>query len=910
MAGLQQLIRYQRDCYEADNREVGIKDLLHSKIRHLRFLEDEEVALSGTIERVPLPEKYGEKLRKDAFKYRRDKTLVYAALPVVGKHSELEQFTKHLCAPLVNFPAEIVELKGKYFVAPDLSDCRINLPVLLEIAEAAEIESGTVLNALGRLPSAPWPKSRLHDVAALFADLLPHVDFGSLAGFPQLMPGKEVRQRRESEEQSLCCLPSTAIALLANSPDTRGVLFELAELSEQEKHSAPLQTLFDAKPPELKETKTLPSLAPSTLSEAQEQVARLCRHQDVTMVVGPPGTGKSHTIASVALDHLARKQTVLIASRMDQAVNVVGDKIEEMIGDSGAVVRAGRKQHLRKLKESLENLLSGIGGKDQEAEPAKHLFRQLRKLDKELQRLEQSITRNQSREIAWGQSEVSTSSGIFGGLSKRLTQGLRQWQLGDFDGWQSLQSYTQLLEQRTELSKRFLQQTLEERTNNLLDRKRSDLTHFLQAIKARSDGRQRELFQKIDFRSLLHAFPVWLCKLTDLANVLPLQEDLFDLAILDEATQCDIASCLPLLQRAKRVVIVGDPKQLRHISFLSEGRQLSIATSQNLDEAQQQRFHFRKNSILDATQQAVMQAQVVFLNEHFRSLPPIIEFSNGEFYQGALRVMRQRPLEKQDVLQSVRTEGVRSSTGRNELEAEKILRQVQQLVEGERAVLPQTAQSVGILSPFRSQVDYLARELDKRFSYEEFEKHNLLVGTAHTFQGEERDLMLLSLVVDNESHSASFRFLEQPEVLNVSITRARHRQEIYRSFDLDQLPSGSLLRRWLEACDKTRMEEHLDAPRVQDEFRSEVLKCCNARGFRCWQDFKLAGLELDLLVENSGQLAGIDLVGYPGALMQAYSLERYRVLYRSGLQVFPLSYRLWTQDRERCLERIEKQLAR
>ncbi|MEM7316972.1 MAG: hypothetical protein AAF497_27895, partial [Planctomycetota bacterium] len=218
MADLQQLIRYQRDCYEADNREVGIKDLLHSKIRHLRFLEDEEVALSGTIERVPLPEKYGEKLRKDAFKYRRDKTLVYAALPVVGKHSELEQFAKHLCAPLVYFPAEIVELKEKYFVAPDLSDCRINLPVVLEIAEAAEIDSDTVLNALGRLPPAPWPKARLHDVAALFADLLPHVDFESLAGFPQLMPGKEVRQRRESEEQSLCCLPSTAIALLANSP--------------------------------------------------------------------------------------------------------------------------------------------------------------------------------------------------------------------------------------------------------------------------------------------------------------------------------------------------------------------------------------------------------------------------------------------------------------------------------------------------------------------------------------------------------------------------------------------------------------------------------------------------------------------------------------------------------------------
>lgn len=102
-----------------------------------------------------------------------------------------------------------------------------------------------------------------------------------------------------------------------------------------------------------------------------------------------------------------------------------------------------------------------------------------------------------------------------------------------------------------------------------------------------------------------------------------------------------------------------------------------------------------------------------------------------------------------------------------------------------------------MLSPFRDQVDHLSRAIADRLEASDIEKHDLVVGTAYSFQGDERDVMLLSLVVDPESHPASIRYLEQPDVFNVSITRARDYQIVFTSLDAREAPAGTLLARYL-----------------------------------------------------------------------------------------------------------------
>ena len=141
-----------------------------------------------------------------------------------------------------------------------------------------------------------------------------------------------------------------------------------------------------------------------------------------------------------------------------------------------------------------------------------------------------------------------------------------------------------------------------------------------------------------DFRPLLEAFPCWCVTTYAVSDSLPLKPGMFDVAIIDEASQCDIASCFPILFRAKRAVIVGDDKQLPHLSFLEKAKEQSFLSQYGIPDKYQLMWRFRTNSMFDLADYYSMNS--VMLDEHFRSLPPIINFSNHEFYNDRIRVMR------------------------------------------------------------------------------------------------------------------------------------------------------------------------------------------------------------------------------------------------------------------------------
>ncbi len=905
-----QLIDYQRKCYEADNRETGISSLLHAKIRHLKFLDGEEVVVHGTLPRAPLPQKYAAALQKEAYQYRRDKSLVYAAFPIVGQGELLDGLPDRICAPLIFLNADFEELQGSLFLVPSTDEVRVNFPALSLIAEATGADTKRLEQALARLPPLPWPREQLHAIAADLAECLPEVDFTPLSSFPQLLPSTTVHTQLDpSSADGLRCLPAVAVALLPNSPETRGVLYELSQLSTTPKLSPPLRCLLAKKRDKTASKTSAPErqpVTPSVLSGAQRQALLAGAHYPLTLVVGPPGTGKSHTIASIALDHLSRNQTVLIASRMDQAVDVVAGKIESLIGPTAAIVRAGRKAHLSELKSKLEDLLSGVTVGVETGLPAasgsRNLRKQLRRLDRSIAQREARIQALIKHEVGWGSLETTPSAGLFGKLSDALAKRYRNWCLSDADLWHEFQLYQTQLDSRQALAKNCLRALLEDRVQRLLRRSREDLTKFLTALRARSNSKQQNLFSEISFTKLLHAFPVWLCKLTDLASVLPWQRGLFDVVILDEATQCDIASCLPLFYRGQRAVVVGDPKQLRHLSFLPETRQVALAEECELTAGQQVQFHYRDKSILDAVSDSIAdQCQVSFLNEHFRSLPDIIRFSNRQFYSDSLNVMREQPQTTNLRCVHIRPcAGQRGSNGINPLEADQMVADLVKHIEAHSSKPPQT---IGVLSPFRDQVDYLAKALERELSYEQMQRHDLLVGTAHTFQGEERDMMCVSLAIDDGAHSATLRFLNTPQLLNVAITRARHQQLLYTSFDHERLDKQSLLYQLLHSVESPVADAAVINSAV-DPFRRDVMRELEPQVLNMWQDFRIASQPMDLIVESQGRALALDLIGYPGQLVEAYSLQRYRLIHRAGLHVLPLSYRDWQLQRPRVLQRI------
>jgi len=639
---------------------------------------------------------------------------------------------------------------------------------------------------------------------------------------------------------------------------------------------------------------------PGILSAAQEGVLGTSSRHPLSLVVEPPGTGKTYTVATVAVEHVSRGQSVLIVARTDEAVDVVARKIADQLKLPHVVVRGGRKAYLRDLREHVQDLLNGMLPTElREAGSSRQALARLRQQDRVIAALEREFADRAAAEVEWG--EVLAADAGNDTLLTSLRRRYVRWRSGlQRPLWEVTQELHTRLDHREKDTAAYLGARYAEQLGKVLARQRADLVRFGKGLRAITARKRDEYFGQADFAAILRAFPIWLVRLGDLARNLPLREGLFDLVILDEATQCDIASCLPAPQRAQRAVVTGDPRQLRHVSFLSRRRQARLQEAYQLNDEDPEAIDYRERSALDLVSDRLAEReQAQFLDEHYRSTPDIIRFSNREFYAGALRVMTGRPLlPAHEGVELVPCVGQRLEDGTNRAEGEQVLTALRELV-AEQAGLPDAAcQSVGVLSPFRAQAEWLGREIATRFSGRDLERHRLAVGTPYAFQGEERDVMRLSFALDDCSHPTAYRHLARPDVFNVAITRARSRQVVHYSFSPERLPADSLVRRYVE--------EQAGQPvgvssAVRDHFCEALRAALTAQGQRVWVGFPVAGLEIDLIVAGPAGLCGIDLIGYPGQFAGAFTLERYRMLRRAGLRTFPLPYTQWLADRERAL---------
>ena len=166
--------------------------------------------------------------------------------------------------------------------------------------------------------------------------------------------------------------------------------------------------------------------------------------------------------------------------------------------------------------------------------------------------------------------------------------------------------------------------------------------------------------------------------------------------------------------------------------------------------------------------------------------------------------------------------------------------------------------------------------------------------------------MYLSLVVDPAAHWASFRFLSNPNIFNVSITRARNQQHVFCSVRPEEVSGDTLLQRYLAAIAAGPRPKSTGGTTLPDQFLDEVRGDLHQQGYRTWPAYPVAGMKLDLAIERLGKTLGIDLIGYPGEFAPALDLERYRMFQRAGLVLFPLPYRAWQNDRTACLKAIHK----
>ncbi|MFE3643673.1 AAA domain-containing protein [Streptomyces sp. NPDC059169] len=292
----------------------------------------------------------------------------------------------------------------------------------------------------------------------------------------------------------------------------------------------------------------------------------------------------------------------------------------------------------------------------------------------------------------------------------------------------------------------------------------------LQALRRRS-GYQRSQ------KNLMAHIKGWAVS-THSVRQLELAPKLFDLVVIDEASQCSIPSILPLLFRARRALIIGDPMQLGHIPGVSPQQERQARARAGLSAAQLEhhRLTYHVHSSYHAAEQHGDSA--LLLDEHYRCHPRIADVVNGHCYGGRLRVLtdvrRQVPAHDPvgafdpapvlgwvDVPSGESARGGDGQSWRNPVEAEAVRR----VVDGLLAGLPADA-TVGVVTPFRAQKETLARRWR--------DDDRVRVGTVHTFQGGQRDVMVISPVAAHNTPPRTAHWVaSQVKLWNVAITRAK-----------------------------------------------------------------------------------------------------------------------------------------
>lgn len=894
-------IGYFRACYEADNRDLRLLDFLGDGVDHPLLLAGEDDVESGFSAVVAIPEEAAQAMDRTLRLYTAERELLFGGVFVIGGRLAAAGGWERLCAPLFLYPAELMADGPYLLLHVDRSARRLNYALLGELLDnPAELDP--LADALLEAASGEeLTRGAIHAIGQALAAAVPGIDTEPLFFFPQLWDPARVRQALHTKElrKGLRLVPAAGVGVVRKSTDTLGVLAELHQLAGTAVLSPPLRALFGETVGPARR-KVARGRVPGILSAAQEGVLDTASRHPLSLVVGPPGTGKTYTVATVAVEHVSRGQSVLIVARTDEAVDVVARKIADQLKLPHVVVRGGRKAYLRDLREHVQDLLSGMLPSElREAGSSRQVLARLRQQDREIAALEHEFADRAAAEVGWG--EVLAADAENDTLLTSLRRRYVRWRSGlQRPLWEVTQELHTRLDHREKDTAAYLRARYAEQLGKVLAQQRKDLVLFGKGLRAVTARKRDEYFGQADLAAILRAFPIWLVRLGDLARNLPLREGLFDLVILDEATQCDVASCLPALQRGQRAVVTGDPRQLRHVSFLSRRRQARLQETYQLKGEDPEALDYRERSALDLVSDRLAEReQAQFLDEHYRSTPDIIRFSNREFYAGALRIMTGRPLlSANEGVTLVPCPGQRLEDGTNRTEGEQVLTALRELVTGQAALPDPACQSIGVLSPFRAQAEWLGREIATRFSSRELERHRLAVGTPYAFQGEERDVMLLSFALDDSSHPTAYRHLARPDVFNVAITRARSRQVVHYSFSPERLPADSLVRRYVE---EQAGQPVAVSSAVHDRFCEAVRAALAAQGHRVWVGFPVAGLEIDLIVAGPTGLCGIDLIGYPGQFAGAFTLERYRMLRRAGLRTFPLPYTHWLADQERAL---------
>ncbi len=907
---MKNIVSYLKNCYQSENRGIQILNFFSEKIEHPFFLTHAE-AFDGSFPLYPVDEEWGINCEKTLIVYAREKELFLSLFFIVNKKYS---------APLIITPCKLIKEDG-YYIQPIFEETIFNVDALKTVFDRDDISNISLSKTVDLV--------FYHELISFCRETLPELNTEFMVEYPKLLTQDEIHKFSKKEELSL--LPVGALGFFKKSFSAQGILNELQILSQSIDYSKGLKLFLGEKNSSYNQVENIfQEDVPALLSEAQKTLFSSVKKNSLSIIEGPPGTGKSFTIAALAIASVLSGKSVLITSSNNQAVDVVQEKLKNQFNFIDGVVRGGgRGDYKKEMINRLEGILTKTNISSLDKLSESNLKIEYNLIKDKISKIEILINKKGNKEYKRGVFFRKNSKNILFSIKK----GFMSWKIKHESsiGELFVELYNYEIEREKTLSKLILV-TFKNRLIDSLIKNRATINSFLSALKSKTGGKKNTIFESIDFSIITSIFPIWLVSISDIPHVIPFVKEMFDYIIVDESTQCNQAITLPIFQRGKNIVISGDTKQLRHISFLAQKKQNDLALEEKLTEKEISIYNYRDSSILDVAHSLIeSQEQIVFLDEHYRSLPEIISFSNSKFYNNSLKLMTSFPKDKGDFgIEHIKLNSTRNEKGYNSGEGGWIIDKIKEIIKKNDTIavkkvedlkktesknykslyneMVEVAPSIGILSPFREQVDYLRDIIDRDLMFASIKKYNILIGTAHSFQGEERDIMFISLNLDSTSHPSSFIHLQKSDVFNVAVTRARSKQYIISSFSKNDIRGGELLKHYFNFLENPFVLTSQQKI-VKDDFCEEVISFLKNIGIvEIYQGYSIGNIPLDIFFIYKKERYSIDLIGYSDEYQDILPIKQYQILYRVGISVFPLPYSNWFLNNLKIVENIKNWL--
>lgn len=480
----------------------------------------------------------------------------------------------------------------------------------------------------------------------------------------------------------------------------------------------------------------------------------------LTYVQGPPGTGKTNTIINLIVTAFFNEKTVLVSSYNNHPMNSVYETMRSLKYEKYdilfPIIRLGNNE---KVKESLNEIKEMFlksknmtvyattleKNKKNTKENLSELSDILGKYEEKLDLIERkSIIEDLLKKNTQLDFNIDMQTIQLPDIQKRLSE------LGYIKDEEALSKvdmdYQSLIKYLNFTSIKYIQRLKEPKNKELLD------ILFIQDEEEKLYRFNQYLGEEENFKLFLRIFPIIITTNASAIKLGP-PKPLFDLCVMDEASQCDQATALVPIIKGNNLVLVGDPQQLNPVVILDKKNNEKLMKKYGVGKE----YNYIKNSIYKTYISTDYISDEILLKYHYRCNKKIIDFNNKKYYNGKLIIKTDLDDSSGLVYIDNNHENI---VGRNtsDAEADDIINYIK----------AHPKEDIGIITPFARQKDMIHQFLVNE------KLDNVSYGTVHTFQGDQKDVILFSSAITNQTYSKTYDWLKNnKELINVATSRAK-----------------------------------------------------------------------------------------------------------------------------------------